>query len=582
MNVDILIARFQQYYGHTNFRDEQFTEWEYTYKKERGQQMREEWLSREALERLIGAEDWSEICQRVARSFAMEGPLARWDEYQWVRELDPEEQRSFSLTLWDFLYGEKPFVDRLERFVREATEVYHRFHEKDPVRQRRYRSRKLSWPFVSYFHFMMWPDREYPFIKPSPLQKAARAVGFDIRYHAQPNAETYERVREFYRALWPTVQRLGGRDWIDVQTLIHVAGGGFGVPEGGWIDERGQRAATDFPPTVGKIVALLRRKPQVILQGAPGTGKTYTALLVAAAMLGLGGTDAGAVRQPLREYQLATLLEEDPALADAPTRLAERVRAGGRGLWEIVQLHPSYTYEDFVRGLQAEPTDGRILFRTVNRVLGLLAETAAALTSDRLPVVLILDEINRGDLSKVLGELIYSLEYREEAVLTPYAVDGRPDLSLPPNLYLLGTMNTADRSIALVDYAIRRRFYFVTLRPDRDVIIGHYRDDPLLAQRAVALFDAVAGLFEGLHEVGYSPYDLMVGHTYFLADGPESLALKFAYDVVPLLREYLREGLLDDVTIRLEDGRIDLAQASQKEVAGRVRAFLEGKEKDGP
>ena len=77
MNADVLIARFRQYYGHTNFRDEQFTEWEYTYKKERGRQMREEWLSREVLEELVAQEEWGEICQRAVRSFADE-PVRVW------------------------------------------------------------------------------------------------------------------------------------------------------------------------------------------------------------------------------------------------------------------------------------------------------------------------------------------------------------------------------------------------------------------------------------------------------------------------------------------------------------------------
>lgn len=215
-----------------------------------------------------------------------------------------------------------------------------------------------------------------------------------------------------------------------------------------------------LPAAESGIVALLRSRPQVVLQGAPGTGKTHNALLATAEMLRLLRDDPASTREALRPYQLATLLDQDPALADDPQRLAEKVRQTGHGLWDIVQLHPSYTYEDFVRGLRVEPQEGRVAFRAVNRILGLLAETAALLVADGLPIVLILDEINRGDLSKVLGELIYALEYREASVLTPYEVQGRLDISLPPNLYLIGTMNTADRSIALVDYAIRRRFYF--------------------------------------------------------------------------------------------------------------------------
>jgi hypothetical protein len=326
-------------------------------------------------------------------------------------------------------------------------------------------------------------------------------------------------------------------------------------------------------PTATKVSTLLRTKPQVVLQGAPGTGKTYTARLVAAQVLNVLQTDDEAVREALRSYQLAHILDREPALADDPQRLAEHVRASGHGLWDIVQLHPSYTYEDFVRGLRAEPSGERVTFRAVNRIFGLLAETAAALTDDDLPVVLILDEINRGDLSKVLGELIYALEYRQDSVLTPYAVDGRLDLGLPPNLYLIGTMNTADRSIALVDYAIRRRFYFVTMRADPNVINDYYQDRAL-GQRAVALFEAVEQLFQGL-QAGYSAHDLMVGHTYFLARDAESLALKFAYDVVPLLREYQREGLLDRLTLRLDGQAVNLAKEGQAQLLAQIRDWLE-------
>ncbi len=236
MNIDLLIARFRQYFGHTDFRDEKLTWEEYTYKLERGQQMRE-WLGQEALRQLIEQENWADVCERTAQSFVMEGPLARWDEYQWVRDLETEEQRQFALALQDFLYAEAPFPDRLERFVSETTDVYRHFRDRDPVHQKRYNAKKLSWPFVSYFHFLMWPDQEYVFIKPTPLRKASMAAGFDLRYNSWPNADTYANVQQLYRALWPTVQSLGGRDWIDVQTLIHVAGEGFGVPESGWVDE---------------------------------------------------------------------------------------------------------------------------------------------------------------------------------------------------------------------------------------------------------------------------------------------------------------------------------------------------------
>jgi hypothetical protein len=236
MNVEVLIRRFRQWYDYTDFRDNKFIRDEYNYKYDRGQEMLK-WLGRGVLRQLIEEKKWDEVCTRVVDSFSMSsGPLARWSEYQWVRELDTGEKKQFVLALEEFLYGDEAFLERLEYFVAEATNAYLNFRNRDS--DTKYKAKKLSWPFVSYFHFMMWPDQEYVFIKPMPLHKASEAADFDIHYNSYPNPDTYAHVQEFYHTLWPTVQKLGGRDWIDVQTLIHVAGGGFGTPEEGWIDKQ--------------------------------------------------------------------------------------------------------------------------------------------------------------------------------------------------------------------------------------------------------------------------------------------------------------------------------------------------------
>jgi len=199
-------------YGHTNFKDGEYIPDEYAYKFDRGREMHQ-WLGQDTLRQLIEQKHYAEVCQQVTRSLAMtSGALARWDEYQWIRTLNAEEQLSFALAFEQFLYGMAAFGERLERFVTETTTVYRHFRDRDPAHRKRYNANKLSWPFVSYFHFMMWPDQGYVLIKPTPLQEAARLAGFDIQYNAWPNATTYNRVQEFYRQLWPTVQELGGRD----------------------------------------------------------------------------------------------------------------------------------------------------------------------------------------------------------------------------------------------------------------------------------------------------------------------------------------------------------------------------------
>jgi 5-methylcytosine-specific restriction protein B len=242
------------------------------------------------------------------------------------------------------------------------------------------------------------------------------------------------------------------------------------------------------------INALLRERHFVVLQGPPGTGKT---------------------------------------------RMAEIVRRdffGGRG--RTVQFHPAVTYEDFVVGLSPDPTDAGLRFKARR---GWLLEAAAAAGSE--PYLLVVDEINRGDLGKVLGEAIYLFEPGEigganarEVHLT-HAVDGSATFRMPPNLFVLATMNTADRSIAGMDLAVRRRFAFVTLMPDR---------------RAVTL-PAAQDVFERLTDVfvehaSDDMLHLLPGQSYFMAADEAQLHDRLRYDLLPLIDEYLRQGLLGAAT----------------------------------
>ena len=173
---------------------------------------------------------------------------------------------------------------------------------------------------------------------------------------------------------------------------------------------------------------LLAEKKQVIFQGPPGTGKTYVALKFAERMAG----DAGAVT--------------------------------------LVQFHPSYAYEDFVQGFRPTLRDGQAGFELRDGPLVQAAERARANPNARH--FLIIDEINRGNLAKVFGELYFLLEYRDANVNLQYS--NKP-FSLPPNLRVIGTMNTADSSIARLDLALRRRFYFEEFHPDKYPVKGLLR-----------------------------------------------------------------------------------------------------------
>lgn len=254
--------------------------------------------------------------------------------------------------------------------------------------------------------------------------------------------------------------------------------------------------------TNDEIRKLVEQFKQIILQGPPGTGKTYRAKEIAEEITG----------------------KKNP---------------GDR--WEIIQFHPSYNYEDFVRGIQIKTEGEQIVYETVDRILVRMAKRA--FRNKNNPYILIIDEINRADVAAVLGELIYALEYRGEPVSTPYEINSKVEIKLLKNLYIIGTMNTADRTIGHIDYAVRRRFAFVTLLPEREIVANQ---ESKIA-KAVDLFYMVAELFEknnGCISPDYHPDDVAIGHSYFLVKDDEELKHKIKYQVIPILEEYVKDGVL--------------------------------------
>lgn len=153
--------------------------------------------------------------------------------------------------------------------------------------------------------------------------------------------------------------------------------------------------------------------------------------------------------------------------------------------------------------------------------------------------VLIIDEINRANLSSVLGELIYAFEYRGEAVESMYAIEGENKLTLPPNLYIIGTMNTADRSVGHIDYAIRRRFAFVDVLP-KDLS----EEDGIVFDSK--LFYEVSELFETNLSPEFEKKDVQLGHSYFIDKSKEggSMDIRLQYEIKPILLEYVKDGVL--------------------------------------
>ena len=230
------------------------------------------------------------------------------------------------------------------------------------------------------------------------------------------------------------------------------------------------------------------------------------------------------------DYLLALLGERDPALA------ADGGSDQGMGQLTRVTFHPSYTYEDFVEGYKPEPTGtGQLDLRMKDGVFKRVCRAAQA-DPDR-PYLLLIDEINRGNIPKIFGELITLLE-ADKRGLTVVLPQSRETFAVPPNVFLLGTMNTADRSIKLLDAALRRRFAFIELMPDTAPLSGGKVGDLDLAAFLGGLNARIAAT-EGREK--------QIGHSYLLGtDGqpissPEEFAQRFRYEILPLLQEYSYE-----------------------------------------
>ena len=279
-----------------------------------------------------------------------------------------------------------------------------------------------------------------------------------------------------------------------------------------------------------KIDTLLKEKKQIIFQGPPGTGKTYVAQKLAACLAGS----------------------------------EERVT--------LVQFHPSYAYEDFVQGFR--PTlagDGQPGF--VLRDGPLLRAARRAWQESDKAHFLVIDEINRGNLAKVFGEENFLLEYRKKELRLQYQTEDEEGFSLPANLYIIGTMNTADRSIALVDLALRRRFYFVEFHPDDEPVKSLPRS--WLKENAEGM-EWVADVVDRVNQKLKENRHVAIGPSYFM--GTDDLDRPLVHDetgvrriwehsVIPYIEEHLF-GNLDG----LDEWKLD---------ALRKKADGSGGEKDG-
>lgn len=293
----------------------------------------------------------------------------------------------------------------------------------------------------------------------------------------------------------------------------------------------------------------------LILWGPPGTGKTYAAEKLIQKKLGIR-------KEVMTDY------------------LFEKGEKEGKGKWAIVQFHPSYSYEDFIGGISPKLDGTSLSYFLKEGVFKRFCDEAAKKDPDKEPYIFIIDEINRADLSSVFGELMYALEYRGREIMLP---NFEEPFRIPNNVYLIGTMNSVDKSLTTFDLALRRRFAFYKVMPNMkalEVMLAakNIREDNLqdFIDRCTRLNRHITKP-EGQFRLGV---DYQIGHAYFakikdflvyeeqLDENKQvekigvinsySLEKLWLYHLLPLLEEYLGS--------RVEDGEIKQLLKKEQEI----------------
>ena len=316
------------------------------------------------------------------------------------------------------------------------------------------------------------------------------------------------------------------------------------------------------PPVLAGIPAdidrILARKKQVILYGPPGTGKTFWGERCA--------------------YELAARRNFKCSWSEVDEHQRRRITGDAAdGLVRLCAFHPNYGYEDFIEGYRPVERNGQLAFELRDGIFKKMCAEASGQPDNHY--YLIIDEINRGDIPRIFGELLTLLEADKRGKTLLLPLSGKP-FSVPPNLYLIGTMNTADRSIALLDTALRRRFGFIELLPEPQTL-----DDLVL--EGVPLRGWLRELNRRIVEfLGQEGRNLRIGHAYLMPQGQTvsgfaQFARILRVEIMPVMEEYcyedlaiieklLGEKLIDLARMRVREELFEDAMA--KELASAVLA----------
>ena len=486
-------------------------EGENEYKIELGRKLA---LARESV--LAGADDWASLVN--AGLFNSNNNLIHYIQlskvHDWINESSDDALTALQL-MWT--KGESSVSER----VRDFAEIFPSSVASGPGTRAN----------VASVLLMGLDVEQYPPFRVGVFKSTYERTGYDQPEQGADEAALYEHALGFLDRFVEEASNRGLtlRHRLDAQSLVWAVQYEDGktpedVPEiedstpltNPWTDPNIRLLARQLLWETGdlrKIIDGLRDKRQVIFQGPPGTGKTYVA-----------------------------------------KRIAEWCREHG-GDFQIVQFHPSYSYEDFVEGFRPTLTDGgQAGFKLTEGPLRRIAEKAEA--NPDATFILVIDEINRGNVAKVLGELYFLLEYRDEKVGLQYSNE---QFSLPKNLWFIGTMNTTDRSIALVDAALRRRFYFFGFFPDEPPVKGLL--DRWLEENNPDV-KWIAGLLD-LANDKLGDRHLRIGPSYFMKKDPplDENRVRFIWEqaVIPYIEEQrfgeedrLKQFAYDQLKLKLD------------------------------
>ncbi|WP_049936035.1 McrB family protein [Haloplanus natans] len=376
----------------------------------------------------------------------------------------------------------------------------------------------------------------------SNLREGDWETGRDLDQVEDPSTIRFEEVVDKLRSVERDFRRLEGLEMGEGDEEIEI----------------------ERPSQADEIARQLNTKKQVVFYGPPGTGKTFVA-------------------QQFAHWWTAE--------QDVDTTTGKRVRT--------VTFHPSFTYEDFVEGLSAEATEeGNVAYEVQDGILKQICKAARAdyqqtpEGEEPLRYVLIIDEINRGNLAQIFGETITLFEADKRGVVSTQLAHSGQEFTIPPNLYVIGTMNTADRSIALVDAALRRRFRFIACPPEFDKIIEEYDlpADPLQESDGFEslLWLSIVALREMNDRIVRSA-DLgkgkQIGHTrLFGVETIDDIRDVWRFDILPLLEEYyfgqfdrIQQELFDSAGGELFDWeRKQIRDFTVQDLSDALAAFADG------